>query len=93
MYNNDLTALKNKVTINAKDAGITDVLDQLLMATPLTYSNMPDSLIVIKEDPLKKDITVTGTVMDDKGIPLPGVSVQIKGTAIGTATDSAGSLL
>jgi len=30
--------------------------------------------------------TVTGTVKDDGGIPLPGVSVVIKGTTTGTAT-------
>ena len=30
---------------------------------------------------------VSGTVIDDQGIPLPGVSVMIKGTAIGTATN------
>ena len=30
---------------------------------------------------------VTGTVTDDKGAPLPGVSVVIKGTTKGVATD------
>ena len=91
LYNDDLAALKNKITINAKEAGISDVLDQLLLGTPLTYTNMPDRLIVIKEDPAgKKEVTVTGTVFDDKGAPLPGASVQIKGTAIGTTTDAEG---
>ncbi|GAB3424194.1 TonB-dependent receptor [Niabella aquatica] len=92
LYNNDLPALKNKITINAKEAGITDVLDQLLMGTSLTYSHMPDRLIVIKDDPLKKkDLTVTGMVIDDKGSPVPNASVQVKGSAIGTVTDSSGS--
>lgn len=91
LYNDDLAALKNKVTINAKNASITDVLDRLLMKTTLTYSNMPERLIVIKEDPLKRDIQVTGSVINDKGSPLPGVSVQVKGTTIGTATDSSGN--
>lgn len=30
---------------------------------------------------------ITGTVIDEQGIPLPGVSVMIKGTATGTATN------
>ncbi|WP_343522052.1 TonB-dependent receptor [Pedobacter sp.] len=34
--------------------------------------------------------TVTGTVKDNKGITLPGVSVRIKGTQIGTVTDDNG---
>ena len=34
-----------------------------------------------------QDRTVTGTVSDNNGLPLPGVSVLIKGTQIGTQTD------
>ena len=34
---------------------------------------------------------VTGTVTDDKGTPLPGVSVVIKGTTKGVATDFDGN--
>lgn len=35
--------------------------------------------------------TVTGTVTDDKGNPLPNVSVQVKGTKIGTVTGADGT--
>lgn len=35
-------------------------------------------------------ITITGTVLDETNTPLPGVSVVIKGTTIGTATDADG---
>ena len=35
--------------------------------------------------------TVTGTVADDKGIPLPKVSVQVKGSTVGTITKDDGS--
>ena len=31
--------------------------------------------------------TVKGRVVDEKGTPLPGVTVRIKGTQMGTATD------
>lgn len=36
------------------------------------------------------DVAVTGTVTDASGEPLPGVTVSIPGTAIGTATDLEG---
>ena len=36
------------------------------------------------------DITVTGKVVDEKGVGLPGVSVQIKGTSVATQTDANG---
>ncbi len=91
LYNDDLTALKDKVTINAKDANITDVLDMLLYGTALTYTGMPNRLFIIKEDPLgKKDVIIRGTVTDEKGLPLAGASVLVKGTTIGTTSDAAG---
>ena len=40
---------------------------------------------------LAQDRTVTGTVKDESGSPLPGVNVLVKGTASGTVTDTNGS--
>src|SRR3954465_2225015 len=34
--------------------------------------------------------TISGTVTDAQGVPVPGASIQIKGTAIGSATDVTG---
>ena len=34
-----------------------------------------------------QQIQVSGTITDDKGVPLPGVNVIVKGTTIGTITD------
>jgi hypothetical protein len=35
--------------------------------------------------------TITGKVTDSKGIPLPGVSVKVKGTSRGTSTNDVGN--
>jgi TonB-linked SusC/RagA family outer membrane protein len=35
--------------------------------------------------------TITGTVVDDSGLPLPGVNVLVKGTSTGTQTDFDGN--
>ena len=34
-----------------------------------------------------KQRTITGRVTDKSGVPLPGVTVMIKGLSVGTATD------
>src|SRR5687768_519546 len=38
-----------------------------------------------------QSVKVTGTVTDSKGDPLPGVSVKVKGTAVGVSTANNGS--
>ena len=39
---------------------------------------------------VRADITITGQVLDEKGIGLPGVNVIVKGTTNGTQTDASG---
>ncbi|MFN4197653.1 MAG: carboxypeptidase-like regulatory domain-containing protein, partial [Flavobacterium sp.] len=38
-----------------------------------------------------QEITVSGTVSDESGLPLPGASIVIKGTSTGTETDFDGN--
>ncbi len=39
---------------------------------------------------LAAEVTITGTVVDQNGEPIPGATVSIPGTGIGTATDLEG---
>lgn len=92
LYNDDLQSIKNKVNIKAINATVDDVLKELLFNTPLTFKKLPNSLIVINEEAKeKRDEVVNGTVLDVSGKPLMGISVQVKGTAVGTITDSSGN--
>ncbi|MDD7885251.1 TonB-dependent receptor [Flavivirga sp. 57AJ16] len=50
-----------------------------------------DNTILVKEAKTIQQINVSGKVIDDKGIPIPGATVLIKGTAKGTSTDFDGS--
>ena len=44
-------------------------------------------LMIITQISYSQERTVTGTVLDNTGLPLPGVSVLVKGTQNGTQTD------
>lgn len=46
-----------------------------------------DAAVILADD----QVTVTGKVTDTNGEPLPGVTISIPGTAIGTATDMDGA--
>lgn len=37
-----------------------------------------------------QQVTITGTVVDEEGFPMPGVNVIVKGTVLGTFTDAGG---
>lgn len=94
LYNNDLEDIREKVTLNVKDAPLDQVLDLVLQKTRLLYQLMDNNLIVIKEDPNAPiripDVVVRGKVTGEGGAPLAGASVQVKGTTTGTTTNNDG---
>ena len=83
----------DKITVNVTNAGISQVMNQLLSGTGLSYKQLDNDLIVlVKANEEITDILVNGKVMDKStGKPLAGVSIQIKGTAAGTSTDASGN--
>ncbi len=91
-YNDDeVTGVK--VSVSAKDATVQEILDQVLKGTSLTYHIVDDVFIITpkKATDEKKNVwRISGLVKDNKGELLPGVTVVIKGTQTGTATDANG---
>ena len=91
-YNDDeVTGVK--VSVSAKDATVQEILDQVLKGTSLTYHIVDDVFIITpkKATDEKKNVwRISGVVKDNKGELLPGVTVVIKGTQTGTATDANG---
>lgn len=92
LYNEQLRDIRQKVSLHVDEAPIAEALDMLFGNTALTYRFMANNLIVINEvkekaPPFK---TVTGRITNETGAPLPGVSVNIKGTSRGTTTNEQG---
>jgi len=76
------------ISINVQNENVSSVLDQLLANTDFTYTQLDNNLIVITgKNEIVANKVVTGKVVDEKGIPLPGVSIKLKGTATGTVSD------
>jgi TonB-linked SusC/RagA family outer membrane protein len=78
------------VNIHVNNASIDVILDKVFHDQPLSYT-ISNNTIVIKEkdNQLTSNaiITITGTVKDEKGEPLPGVTVAVEGIANATSTD------
>ena len=72
------------VDIHAVEKTITDVCDMLFSPINVRYT-VEGSTIIIEDMPEPQ--TVSGTVTDATGLPVPGVAVLIKGSSTGTTTD------
>ena len=90
LYNEKLVDTEREITITAKDRKINEILDELFAGTDIRYAITDRKIILLPEFLLqntKQQNTVTGTVTDAGGSPLPGVNVVEVGTTNGAVTD------
>ncbi|QTE42352.1 MULTISPECIES: SusC/RagA family TonB-linked outer membrane protein [Mucilaginibacter] len=95
MYTGNNIESDVKVTLTAHNEKLQAVLKKVLLDNQFTYTEVEGSLLVkpAPKPPVEKKIElpppviVTGSVVDDKGQPLIGVSVKIEGLATGAVTD------
>jgi TonB-linked SusC/RagA family outer membrane protein len=88
---------RKDVTMSKVNVSVSSVLDEALKGRNLIYKIVSPKLIAISVE--KKDVApssspkklrVIGVVRDDKGEPIIGASVKLKGNTVGTITDSNG---
>lgn len=81
-------------SFSAKGLSLTAILDEILPPLQLEYRKIDEGLYVIKPMQLTEiniAVPVKGTVRDKEGNPLPGVTIQVKGTSIGTVSQPDGT--
>ncbi|MDJ1506516.1 TonB-dependent receptor [Xanthocytophaga agilis] len=97
---------ERKVSVHADNKAVEDILQTILQPLNINYEVVGSQVVLSKriaDDSSngKMDantstsvnayaITITGTVTDENGNGLPGVSVSLKGTTTGTSTDKDG---
>ena len=90
VYSDDQMDKLKKVTVNVKEETVEQVLNQVLSGTPYTYTIEGNAIAIVARGEAAekvKETKISGKVVDKDGLPLPGVSVLIKGTTLGVATD------
>ena len=101
MYKDDIFNSSKAISVDFEDAKFEEVLKSICEQSNVDYE-VRDRQIILKErvnlpmplaeqQPQKKEIS--GTVKDSKGLPLPGVSVVVKGTTLGIITDADGKFM
>lgn len=101
IYSEKVVDLKRKVDISVEDQEITYILDKLFEGTNNSYQIDDRQILILskQEDTVKtkdtektisvnqQDKTISGKVIDNKGYPMPGVTILVKGTSLGVITD------
>lgn len=101
-YKDSQVDLTRRTNVDVVEATVEQILDQTLKGTNLGYKIIDRQVVILtdenKESPSilnpalnaeqKKELS--GIVRDSKGLPLPGVTVVVKGTTIGTITGNDG---
>jgi TonB-dependent starch-binding outer membrane protein SusC len=99
LYKDEIFDFSKTITADFKDASFEEVLQSFCDQTNVDFE-VRERQIILKEKPApvlravelqqpqRRDIT--GTVRDNRGQPLPGVAVVVKGTTIGAVTSNNG---
>lgn len=98
MYDATVVDVHQRKSIRCKDQPVTKILDDIFKDSGISYK-IDDRQIALSRSEIRSSYqqtsqqqrTVTGTVTDQRGDPLPGATVVIKGTTQGTVTDADGN--
>ena len=99
LYTKKMVKDAGRVTLDVKNEPVNDVLHYCFSKLPLNYTIENNTILISRKldathplpDLPQALISVHGIVKDEKGNPLAGVSVIIKGTNKGTITKADGS--
>ena len=99
VFSEQLVNLNRKVTIDVNSISVEDALKQLLIGTGLGYEIKNNKLYLVENKSTEQKSTfiqskkLTGLVTDEKGDPIIGATVIVKGTTTGTITDVNGKFV
>jgi len=96
LYNKDIEPLyKGGATIKVEDGTIDEVLNQLFKDSNIRYQIVNKTIVLTASVSSKteskgvkqQNITVSGTITDEKGEPIIGANILVKGTTNGVISD------
>lgn len=93
VYQKDLDLSTPLVTLKKDNVSIDEILDDLQNLTNLNFKRTENNIAVKRNDVVKKKKNgkITGKVVDNKGLSLPGANIKVVETGLGTQTDIDGN--
>lgn len=101
-YNEFILNKEKKITLKTKNKSLGDLLKDFSKNSNLQFKRVNETIHVISKSRNTKpvtevfidnsvDVEVSGQVSDENGQALPGASIVVKGTSVGTTTDLQGN--
>lgn len=89
VYDEKVLNTSRTYTFIYPDKSVAEILDDLKSRENFIFKQMNSTITVTRVT--VQDTTVSGVIKDADGIPLPGATVVVKGTTIGTTSDFDGN--
>ncbi|MGE4586160.1 MAG: TonB-dependent receptor, partial [Mangrovibacterium sp.] len=95
LYKNENIDVSDRVSIQMEDRSIEDILYHLFHESDIAFEIINRQIVLTSKAKenygfIQQHMAVHGTVKSPQGEPVPGVTVMIKGTTIGTITNPEG---
>lgn len=92
VYNNEKVDLSHRISMNASEASVLSVLNQLFENSGIMYVIEGNNILLMKKGSQPQQTRLLrGIVKDQNGEPVIGANVVVKGTTNGTVTDINGN--
>ncbi|MDD4660827.1 MAG: TonB-dependent receptor [Massilibacteroides sp.] len=99
VFDNSLVNTKQSVSIESNHTDINKTLSEVSKQTNIEYTIIDNKVILkpkaaaVAPEVQQSSRKITGTITDERGEPLIGVNITVKGTTTGTITDFDGKFL
>ena len=92
VYDEDVVSKDQRVTLKFTDVPLSQVLNELCKQVSLRYEVKKQLILLLPLEPKKESktgeyIRVVGFVSNESEQPIPGVTIVLKGSTLGTATN------
>ncbi|MCK9638476.1 MAG: TonB-dependent receptor [Prolixibacteraceae bacterium] len=104
IYYDNILDLNQEVSVIANNETVEEILKKVFETSDNTFKIFDRQIVIAKKEnsdavfskfpePQVSKKELSGSITDSKGNPLPGVSIVVKGTTLGTVTDAEGKFI
>lgn len=97
VYYDNIIDLNKEISVKANNETAEEILEKVFKSSENTFKIFDRQIVIAKKESSKADLEqqqkkeLKGKIADEKGSPIPGASIVVKGTTVGTTTDLDGN--